>query len=86
MDAAFELGVFGEGEEALEVGAGGVSRLNQVVAGEEEWGANFFFGDGFVFFFREIVEVEAAVAGEAVHAVQNQVFGEAAEAEEALEG
>ena len=56
------------------------------MAGEEEWGADFFFGDGFVFFFCKVVEVEAAVAGEAVHSVQGEVFGEAAEPEEALEG
>ena len=59
---------------------------DQFATGYERCGPNFFFGKRFVAVTDEVVDVEIAVRGHAVHAMQSEVFGELVEAEEPLEG
>lgn len=86
VDAAFELGVFGEGEELFEAGAGLVSGGHEVAAGEEQFGPDGVWWELGEALAGEVVEGEVAVAGEAVEAVEGEVLVELGQAEEALEG
>jgi hypothetical protein len=86
VDAAFELGVFGEGQHFFEARAGFVTGTDQIPAGDEERGADFFFGELFPSPFCEFVEREIAVTRGDVEAMQCEVFVEFRQAEEALEG
>src|SRR5208282_2379328 len=85
-DEAFKLGVFDGTEHVLELRAWFVSGGNEFAAAEQELGADYLFGRGFIALAHEVVDVEVAVSGQAIHAVQGQVLIEVFEAEEALEG
>ena len=86
VDAAFELCVFGEGEELFEARAGLVAGVDEVAAGEQEFGPDGVGRELGEALAGEVVEAEVAVAGEAVDAVQGEVLVELGQAEEALEG
>ncbi len=85
-DAAFELGVFGEGEHFFEARAGRVAGGDEIAAGDEERGADFFLRQLFPSPFGEFVEREIAMAGERVDAMQREVLVELRQAEETLQG
>lgn len=86
VDAAFELGVFGEGEHFFEARAGGIAGGDEVASGDEELRAHFFLGELSPSLAREIVERQVAVAGGDVEAMEGEVLVEFGQAEEAFEG
>ncbi len=86
MCLALKLRIFHRGQHAPKFRAGTKPKSDQVVSGDERRGANLHRLDGFVVFFGEAIERQIAVAGKAVHAMQQEMLVESIQAEEAFEG
>jgi hypothetical protein len=86
VNPAFELGVFREGKELLELGAGGVAGGDEIASSDERSRPDLMLGSGLIARFREFIEREITVAGQDVHSVQGEVLREVVKTEESLEG
>src|SRR5215472_14517615 len=75
-DRALELGIFDCRQQLLELRSGRKPGLDEIVAGKQGLGADLFGGKVTQLLSRELVEVEAAMAAQAIEPVQLQVLME----------
>jgi hypothetical protein len=71
---SLELGIFGERQHLFELRPGPISCFDQISSSDEQPRSNLLFGKSFISLFGKFVVIQAAKAGERVHAVQRQML------------
>ena len=86
LNRSFQLRILGHCEHFGELRAGWVSRVDQILAVDQQGGPDLLLRQGLKFVASEIVQLERSMAGKAIETMERQVLVKVLQAKEPFQG